>query len=74
MNIAFWRHLCEVSKVKRDWLKRPARLMSYILARLAELILPLQGRGLCTEHFGRLLKSEKSLAHKTGPVYELLTL
>ena len=46
MNIAFWRHLCEVSKVKRVCLKRPARFMTWILAHLAELILPLQGRGL----------------------------
>ena len=46
MNIAFWRHLCEVSKVKRVCLRRPARFMTHILAPLAKLMLPLQGRGL----------------------------
>ena len=45
-SIALCAPLCDVSKVKRVWLKRPDRFMSYKLAHVTEVILPLQGSGL----------------------------
>ena len=48
--------------------------MTYEFLMLLKSILPLQGRGLEASHYVLLFatsQSEKSLAEKAGPVYEL---